>query len=110
MNLSGLTFSFMFSIGYLVTFFTAYYNGLTIGQYWTVFNIGLFGEYHIEAVAFSLIFVLMLYSLYSHINQFSTKYTIKKDHNLGLMMLWVTVMIILTIGVVLIVLSFLNQK
>ncbi len=110
--LSGYVFAVMLACGYLITFFTAYWNGLTTGQYWTIVNIGFYGEQHIEMIMFSFILVIILYSFYHKINQFSIKYNINKEPHIkskaGQISFLATIGVLTTIGLCLLILSILN--
>jgi ABC-type transport system involved in multi-copper enzyme maturation permease subunit len=91
----------MLACGYLITFVTAYYNGLTTGNYTTTFNISAFGEQHIEMLLFGIIFAIILYSFFNRINQASA--------TSGQTGIFATVGVITCVGICLLVTVLLNR-
>jgi len=109
--LISFIFSFFLAMGYLITFFTAYVNGLFYNSYQTIFNINSFNEATIEAVAFGLILIFIVIGFNTYLRQFSVKYQTqpKSNRTVGQTTIWFTIIGVATVGFILLILAFLNR-
>ena len=111
--LSSFAFSFFLALGYLITFFFAYTNGIFYGVYQTVFDVNNFGEATAEAIMFGLVFIVMMVGFNLYMTEFTAKHIPTKErrllHSYGQVTFWTTVIVMSTVGIILLFLSFANR-
>lgn len=113
---SGLIFLMVMTIQWFFVYFMTVWNGINYGYWGTTVLTNIYGEATFETMAYTITIPLMVYCLYRYLRTFSVKYhpqynntKYAKLSRLGNVTFFVTVVMVLLIGVCILILVVLNQ-